>query len=323
MKWSLILLVSLGLLAAVSTSVLVGALRAAPSSAHAKGSSSSVEVVLATKPLPAMSAITPNDITVKVVPSEGLSEGYLSDPVQAIGRILVIPLVQDQIVTKTCFVGEGDRAKLAAAIPHGMRAISIMFPSHAVTGGLLYPGCAVDILAAFRLPSRDRLRGKAISTTLLQGIQVLAVEDVSIITKEEDQKQVDRSSYSGSKKVMVTLMVNSKQAEALQLAREYGSVSVAMRNPLDKRPVNNNATVLSEGQLAKSGSLMTPAVLSSEERLALLKGVSKSTKNSTLENYDPLADLDEQSESSSNGWNVTVIRGNDVQVQVLGNSETE
>ena len=122
---------------------------------------------------------------------------------------------------------------------------------------------------------------------------------------------------------MVTLMVNSKQAEALQLAREYGSVSVAMRNPLDKRPVNNNATVLSEGQLAKSGSLMTPAVLSSEERLALLKGVSKSTKNSTLENYDPLADLDEQSESSSNGWNVTVIRGNDVQVQVLGNSETE
>ena len=74
---------------------------------------------------------------------------------------------------------------MAAAIPHGMRAISIMFPNHAITGGLLYPGSIVDILASFRLPSKDRVRGKAISTTLLQGIQVLAVENISILMKDQ------------------------------------------------------------------------------------------------------------------------------------------
>jgi len=318
MKWSIVLLVALGLLAAVSMSVLVGALRAFPSNAHAGNLPSKVEVVLMANELPAMSGISPNDLTVKTISEKELPEGYLSDPAQAVGRILVIPVVQDQVLTNNCFVKDGDQAQLAAAIPHGMRAISIMFPNHVITGGLLYPGCVVDVLASFRLPSKDRGRGKAISTTLLQGIQVLAVENISIMTKGEDKKEyADKASYSGNRKVMVTLMVTSRQAEALQLAREYGSVSVAMRNPLDKNPLEHNTTVLSEGQLAKSGSLMTAAVLSSERKMDLLKDLGNSTKTSDGQSSDPLADFISQPEQPAGQWNVTVIRGKDVQVERL------
>ena len=67
MKWSIVLLISLGLLAAVSTSVLVGALRAFPSSAGAGNLPSNVEVVLVANALPAMSVITPNDLAVKIL----------------------------------------------------------------------------------------------------------------------------------------------------------------------------------------------------------------------------------------------------------------
>ena len=324
MKWSVVLLISLGLLAAVSTSVLVGALRAFPSNANASGLLSKVEVVLVTNALPAMSVITPNDLIIKTLSERELPEEYFSDSAQAIGRILAVSVVPDQILTKTCFVKDGDRAKLAAAIPYGMRAISVMFPSHAVTGGLLYPGCVVDVLAAFRLPSSDRARGKAISTTLLQGIQVLAVENVSIVTKDEDEKEyVDKATYSGNRKIMVTLMVTSRQAEALQLAREYGSVSVAMRNPLDKNPIENNTTVLSEGQLAKFGSIMTPAVLTPERKMALLKEMSRVTKTSDLSSHNTLAGFGDQSEQPLDHWNVTVIRGSDVQVQKLDSPKTE
>ena len=149
MKWSIVLLVALGLLAAIFVSALVGALRISPSSANAKDSSSMVEVVLAANGLSAMAAVGPNDLTVKTISKRDLPEGYLCDPVQAIGRILAISVVKDQIVTKTCFVGDGDRAKLASVIPHGMRAVSVTFPSHAVMEGLLYPGCIVDVFKIF------------------------------------------------------------------------------------------------------------------------------------------------------------------------------
>ena len=325
MKWSVVLLISLGLFAAVSTSVLVGALRAFPSNASAGNLSSKTEVILVANALPAMSIITPNDLTIKNLSEHELPEGYFSDSTQAIGRILAVSVVPDQILTETCFVKDGDRAKLAAAIPYGMRAISVMFPSHSVTGGLLYPGSVVDVLAAFRLPSGDHAKGKAISTTLLQGIQVLAVENMSIVMKDKDEKEyVDNATYSGNRKIMITLMVTSRQAEALQLAREYGSVSVAMRNPLDKASIENNTTVLSEGQLAKFGSIMTPTVLTPERKMALLREITKQAKTSDLSSDDDvLAGFGDEPKQPLGHWNVTVIRGNDIQVQKLDNPKTE
>ncbi|MBN1787403.1 MAG: Flp pilus assembly protein CpaB [Sedimentisphaerales bacterium] len=322
MKWSIVFLVALGLFAAISASVLVGALRGLPASASASDSSSKDEVIVAAKPLIAMSAIGPNDISIQNVSKDNLPEGYFSEPVEVIGRILAVSVAQDQILTQTCLVKEGDRARLAAAIPHGMRAITMNFPNTSTTGGLLYPGCIVDILASFRLPSKNRGKGKAISTTLLQGIQVLAVENSSIVSKDDEgEKDKEEASYSGpgGKKLVVTLMVNSRQAEALQLAREYGTVSIVMRNPLDKSPVNSDSTVLNEGKLAKSGSALTPAGLTQDGKIDLLRKVGEHSAQNNL-----LDELDENSEHlPPEMWNVTVIRGKEVEVQKVDSPDEE
>ncbi|MEK7326959.1 MAG: hypothetical protein AAB217_17080, partial [Chloroflexota bacterium] len=45
---------------------------------------------------------------------------------------------------------------------------------------------------------------------------------------------------------LVTLMVNSNQAKALQLAAQYGVVSLALRNPLDTALVETDSTMLSD-----------------------------------------------------------------------------
>lgn len=325
MKWSIVLLVALGLFAAISASVLVGALRGLPSSASAGNLPSKAEVVLAARPLMAMSAIGPNDITIKVVPKENLPDGFLSDPVHAIGRILAVSVSQEQILTQTCFVKETDRARLAAAIPYGMRALTLTLPNNPTSGGLLYPGCIVDILASFRLPSKNREKGKAISTTLLQGIQVIALENTSIVTKDdegEEKKEADKTDYTSNKKLVVTLMVNSRQAEALQLAREYGTISIVMRNPLDTAPVNSDSTVLNEGQLAKFGSTLTPTNLTDEQKTALLKKISSQPqKLRTADNE--FTDFNDQSDQIDRHWNVTVIRGQDVEIQKVETTEME
>ncbi len=320
MKWSVIVLIVLGLLAAIATSILVATFRAAPSGSSAKGSSSNVEVILANTSLPAMTVITSKHIAVNTVSEEALPDGYFSNPVQVIGRVLATSVVEGQVFTKSCLVTDGSAAQLAAAIPHGMRAVSVMLSNQAITGGMLYPGSVVDILASFRLPSRDRSKGQAISTTLLQGIQVIVVDDISIVSRQDDKKSHEntRKYNNGNQKLMVTLMVNPRQAEALQLAREYGSVSVTMRNPLDRYPVDSDTTVLSEGQLAKFGSVMTPAVLTAQQRMDFLEEVRDSAEEIEGDGKEEARHpIRERRAKSSQQWGVTVIRGRDVQMQQL------
>jgi len=302
MKWAIIVLIVLGVLAALSAALLVSSLRV-DLSASARGSPDA-EVLLAKTSLPAMSVITSDHVVKEVVSKNKLPEGYVSSPVQAIGRILAVPVVEGQVLTQSCFVTAGTGAQLAAALPYGMRAVSVTLTQSAVTGGLLYPGCVVDVLASFRLSSTDRSKGQAISTTLLHGIQVLAVEDTSIVSKKDDKEKTAGSSRGGH--LSVTLMVDPRQAEALQLAMGHGSISLAMRNPLDRYPVNVDATVLSEGRLAKLGSAPTPSVFASKK-----DRIGQGSSDGTVFLGD------QRQANLSPQWGVTVIRGRDVSEEEL------
>jgi pilus assembly protein CpaB len=299
-------------IAALATAILIGALRADPADSQGGKSSGDMQVILANTPLPAMSVITLRDIIEKAVPKNTLPEGYFTNSVQAVGKVLAVSVVEGQVLTKSCFVTEGSLSQLAAAIPPGMRAMSVMLSNRAITGGLLYPGCVVDILASFKLPSRDSSKGQAVSATLLQGIQVLAVENVSVVSSEKDKKAYMDSKNKSGKKLMVTLMVTPRQAEALQLAREYGSVSVSMRNPLDRFPIDEDTTVLSEGQLARFGSVLTPSVLTSKQKRDLLEKTRRPEKE-----YKKEYKNSDFAGKQAPQWGVMVIRGQDVRIHQL------
>ena len=105
-----------------------------------------------------------------------------------------------------------DKIDLATQIPNGKRAVTIPVSSRDMPDGeLLYPGCIVDVLVAFELSGNT-----ALFTTMLRRIQVLAI----------------KRDPSGA---LVTLLVDSKQAEALSLAAQQGRLSLSVRNPSDKK----------------------------------------------------------------------------------------
>jgi len=293
MKWSAVILIIFGLIAAVAATILIAAWQAKIDDSLLSNLSAEVQVVRAKRSLSAMSVVTTEDIIEKTVPRENLPEGYLTNSAQVVGKVLALSVVEGQVLTKSCFAAEGSMTELAARIPRGMRAVSIVLSNHAITGGLLYPGCVVDVLASFKLPSRQHGRGEAISRTLLESIQVLAVENTSIVSGEAAKKAYMDEGSSPGKKLTVTLMVSPQQAERLQLAREYGTVSVAMRNPLDRYPIDSEITVLREGQLGQLDSLMT------EEQKAELPEEIKNLQEKDTGLQDP-------------GWGVTVIRGQEV-----------
>ena len=55
-------------------------------------------------------------------------------------------------------------------------------------------------------------------------------------------------------------MVDTRQAEALQLAMDNGKISLAMRNPLDQKTIDTEGMVLNQGRLGKFGELLGSSV---------------------------------------------------------------
>jgi pilus assembly protein CpaB len=330
MKWTIVVLIALGLISAAAVSLLVSILRYDTRD----DSAAIIEVVVAKRAMPAMSVVSGSYIGKDHIKRKALPEGFLTDPSQVVGKVLSVPVVEGQVLTRYCFVTEGTGAQLAAALPYGMRAVSVPVSSHSVMGGLLYPGCVVDVLVTFNLSYADREKGQAISTTLLHKIQVLAVQDTSIVSKPEPDKEGtfdERRARVTSGVLTVTLMVDAKQAEALQLAKDKGQISLAMRNPLDRKVTDLDPTVLSEGRLARLGSALGPSVFATQNENGMLNNPLDPNATAEDENEEDasarLATIFEKARSMAEGrhspqWEVTVIRGLDVKKEVVETSKT-
>jgi pilus assembly protein CpaB len=339
MKWGIIILLILGVVAAASAALLVGTLRTGSSDSSGQNASSNVEVATAKITMPAMTVITLDHIIKEEISKEELPEGPILSASQVIGKVLAVSVVEGQVLSDSCFVTEGTGAHLASALPYGMRAVSVNLSSKSIPDELLlYPGCVVDVLASFKLSSSNRNKGQAISTTMLRGVQVLAVEGNSVVKKPDmEGKSTAKARRSGSQ-LTVTLMVDPKQAEALQLASDNGNISLTIRNPLDKKMVDMEATVLSQGRLANLGSVLTPAVFSSAENT---QNEQIPLENQTLFNGDMQSKTQEDNDTDIDimgkqaisdekyqirqypRWGVTVIRGCETTVEELDIQQSE
>ena len=333
MKWGIVILLVLGVVAAACAAVLMGALNAGSSGSEDK-QSADIEVAMAKASLPAMTVITLNHIIKEKISRADMPQGQLVSPARVIGRVLAMPVMEGQVLTESCFVTEGTGSLLAAALPHGMRAVTVSVSSKAMPDSiLLYPGCVVDVLVAYRLSGRAS-EGQALSTTMLRGMQVLAVSGESVISNPDVEE-------SGTKKretnrgTLVTLMVDTKQAEALQLAVENGTISLSIRNPLDKNLFELEGTVLSQGRLAHLGSMLTPTVLSTAQNERDMSMEQQLRTNNQQEQAQSKTIIDaniptQQPQSAekyetrqSPRWGVTVIRGSQTKVEEFETSESE
>jgi Flp pilus assembly protein CpaB len=129
---------------------------------------------------------------------------------------------------------------------------------------LLYPGCIVDVFATF--PLSNNAKADAVVTPLLQNIQILAVEDETLVPASGGNtkgagRTPRKSSSASTQNVTVTLEVNSRQAAALQLTLERGTLGLAMRNPLDKDWNPMEPMVVKEGQLTAASEAVDPQTL--------------------------------------------------------------
>jgi Flp pilus assembly protein CpaB len=245
-------LVLVGLVAAAAAAVLMQSLKAgghvfSMSGATQVAPGNDVEVLVAARNLQPMAVIDESAWAKRKIPRDTLPDGYMTDQVQVVGHVLMLPVTANQAFTAQHFARK-NAAALASAIPEGRRAVTLSLSGDAAMSTTLYPGCIVDVVASLELPAqegKDAYGKEMVSVILLQGVEVLAVEDKTVLSEGDSKAASGGGQYAQRR--LVTLQVAPKEAELLQLVRaSKGEISLTMRNPTERSHIDSSSTSLSQ-----------------------------------------------------------------------------
>jgi pilus assembly protein CpaB len=182
-------------------------------------------VVVAATDLNLGAELRPEDVKVIEWPSATVPAGAIGDPKEVIGRGVVAPLVQHEVILPLKLASKEAGAGLPPIIPPGLRAVSVRVNEVIGVAGYVVPGTRVDVLTTINPAVGGPQQGQITSKVILTDVQVLAA-GTKIETTEKDQKPVPVS--------VVTLLVNPDESERLTLAATEGKIQLALRNPLDR-----------------------------------------------------------------------------------------
>jgi pilus assembly protein CpaB len=151
------------------------------------------------------------------------------------GAVTKAEPLEDRVVKTSVLRGEpileaklapiGTKGGLSAVIPEGKRAMTVRVNDVIGVAGFALPGNYVDIVVNTQLEGNGR-GDKQISKIVLEHILVLAVAQES--SRDETKPRVVNA---------VTLELTPEQAEKLDLARSVGTLSLVLRNQVDKEGV--------------------------------------------------------------------------------------
>ena len=217
------LVILLALVCGLSAAAGVNRLRQSPDATP-----SGVEtcpVVVSVVDIPRGVMISADHLTVKAWPAEMVPPGALSKVEDAVDKVPRTGMVKGEPVIDVK-IADGIGGLVSNLIPEGMRAFTIHTPTVASgVAGLVQPGDNVDIvLTVSRAAIKDHTGGGS-ATTLLQNIEVLAV-DQDVETQAD--RKVDRNGLRS-----VTLIVTQDQANKLSLAQSKGTLHLSLRRPGD------------------------------------------------------------------------------------------
>jgi pilus assembly protein CpaB len=149
------------------------------------------------------------------------------------GSIARSPFAVGEPIREAKLIKASGSGFMAAILPSGMRAISTEISPETGAGGFILPNDRVDVI----LSRRDRDADKSgadghTSETILANVRVLAIDQT--VEEKNGQKVVVGKT--------ATLELAPKQAESLALARQLGTLQLALRSLIDADgPTTDNA----------------------------------------------------------------------------------
>jgi pilus assembly protein CpaB len=169
--------------------------------------------------------LTPSLFIVVDWPTASVPKGAFTEPQSLNGRVLRSSLLAGEPVSEAKLAPAGTLGGLSALITEGKRAITVRVNDVIGVAGFALPGNYVDIIVSTETApdsNAPQARAHSISKIVLERILVLAVAQE--VGRDETKPKVVNA---------VTLEVTPEQAEKLDLARNVGTLSLALRNQID------------------------------------------------------------------------------------------
>jgi pilus assembly protein CpaB len=250
-----------------------------------------VTVVVAKQDVDPGKAIEKEDLTIAHVPAEVAPSHVFSDPAQLVGRVAIAPLSRGQTIMESLLAPTGTGSGLQALIPPGLRAVTIEVNEFSGVGGMLEPGCRVDLVSTLNDPKTH----EQMSKTILQYIKILAIGRSTTPPHPVEGQPAPPPSNN------VTLLVTPKEAQVLELACSSGRPWLVLRYGNDNANVSVEPTALHylRGDPDSPDSNTVAAPPSQNPVSAPVASTP----------FSPVPDATQDERPTTEHWTVTCIRG--------------
>ncbi|WP_179400622.1 Flp pilus assembly protein CpaB [Burkholderia guangdongensis] len=174
----------------------------------------------------------PNQIHLVNWPTGSVPPGAFTDMKTLDGRVVRTSLARGEPVLESKLAPVGTKGGLSAVIDEGARAITVRVNDVVGVAGFALPGNYVDVI----VNTQQTGQGKS-SDSQQQSISKIVLEHILVLAVAQ---QVSRDDTAPKVVNAVTLEVTPEQAEKLDLARSVGTLSLVLRNQIDKQTMNTD-----------------------------------------------------------------------------------
>jgi pilus assembly protein CpaB len=209
-----------------------------PAQAPVQAKLGTVKVLVAQQDLSTGQKVAPDNLKWQTWPAAAAGPNFIrkADRPDAIkqlsGTFVRTAFAVDEPIRESKLIKADGSGYMAAILPSGMRAISTNISPETSAGGFILPNDRVDVILTRRDKAAEKAAGVEVHTseTILNNIRVLAIDQT--IEEKNGQKVVVGKT--------ATLELSQHQAETLALARQLGTLSLALRSLVDANKPKTN-----------------------------------------------------------------------------------
>lgn len=228
---------------------------------------SSNKVVVAAADMDAGSKLSAQMLSVVDWPSASLPPGAVQDVKDLQDRVVKVSVLRGEPIIDGKLAPLGTLGGLSAVISEGKRAMTVRVNDVVGVAGFALPGTYVDVMVNTQKDT-DGIRSEArqISKTVLEHVLVLAVAQEA--SRDDTKPKVVSA---------VTLELSLEDSEKLDLARSIGTLSLVLRNQIDKKTVATNGITKSQlfGEASPAPVKIASAVQPASARPARAKPLAQ------------------------------------------------
>ncbi|OHB84388.1 MAG: Flp pilus assembly protein CpaB [Planctomycetes bacterium RBG_16_64_12] len=225
MRTKSVLLLMLALGCGLVASIGITQVMAKRSSGSPAATGETQSIFVALTEIPRGDLITAEMLKLEEWPSDKVPPGALTKIEDVEGRRPKSKVYAGSVLLDDQLLAKGlSNSGAPSQIPVGYRVVSVRVDDESGISNLIRPSDRVDVLLYMR-----RSPGAVAETstrTILQDIQVFAVNDVFDLETTEDEQTINAKT--------VSLLVTPGQAESITLATELGIIRLALRSHEDK-----------------------------------------------------------------------------------------